>query len=136
MTWFASKLNRRILFLEQVQDPNSAGGLTQTYKQLAKCWAGMEPVGTSAVSYVRDVQVADAPTHRFTVRRSLPAGVDTYGSGVVKATNFVYLLSGNTPTTGRLFRILSASNDDEHDETISFLAKEMGVLDTQKGIIK
>lgn len=136
MTWLASKLNRRILFLEQAQDPNSAGGLTQTYKQLAKCWASCEPVSTSAGSYVRNVQVEDAPTHKFMVRRSVPAGVDTYGEGVVKSTNFVYLLTGNTPTTGRLFRILAASNDGEVDETLSFLAKEMGVLDTQKGIIK
>lgn len=136
MALLINKLNRRILFLEQAQDPSAAGGMKQTYKQLHRCWAGCEPVGTSAASYVRNVQVGDAPTHKFTVRRSLPAGVDVYGDGVVKASNFVFMLSGNSPTSGRLFRILSAANKDEADESIEFLAKEMGALDAQRGIIK
>lgn len=136
MTWLVTTLNRRILFLKQQQDPNTAGGLTQTYKQLARVWAGIKEVGTSAGSFVRNVQVDDAPTHKFTVRRSIPMGVDTYGTGFVKATNFVFLLSSNTPTVGRLFRILSAANVGESDEYIEFLAKEMGMLDTQKGIVR
>ena len=122
--------------MEQVQDPTATGGLAQTYKQLARVWAACEPTGTSAASYVRNVQVGDAPTHKFTVRRSRPMGVDTYGTGVVKAENFVFLLSGQTPTVGRLFRILSAANAGEADEYIEFLAKEMGLLDTQRGIVK
>ena len=136
MAWLVNKLNRRILFLAQVQTPNAAGGATQTYRQLAKVWAGVEPVGASAASYVRNVQVEDAPTHKFTVRRSVPMGVDIYGTGFVTSTNFVYLLSGNTPTTGRLFRILTAVNVGENDESIEFLAKEMGQLDTQRSIVK
>lgn len=136
MTWLVNKLNRRILFLAQVQTPNEAGGATQTYTQLARVWAGVEPVGTSAASYVRNVQVEDAPTHKFTVRRSIPMGVDTYDTGFVKSTNFVFLLGSASSTVGRLFRILTAVNVGENDESIEFLAKEMGQLDSQKGIVK
>jgi hypothetical protein len=136
MTWLASQLSRRILFLVPTQTPNAAGGLTQTYKQLARVWAGVKPVSMSAGSYVRNVQIGDAPTHEFTVRRSIPMGVDTYGTGFVKADNFVFLLSSATPTVGRLFRILSAANVDEIDESIKFLAKEIGQLDAQKGIVQ
>jgi len=136
MAHLINKLNRRIQFLEQVQDPAADGSLTQTYKQVAVCWAGLEPVGTSAASYVRNVQVGDAPTHKFTVRRNTRAGVDVYGEGVVKSTNFVFLLMTSSPAVGRLFRILTAANVGETDESLEFLAKEMGQLDAQRGIIK
>lgn len=134
--WLVDKLNRRILFLAPVQTPNAAGGATQTYKQLAKVWAGFEPVSTSAGSYVRNVQVEDAPTHKFLVRRSVPQGVDIYGTGFVKSDNFVFVLTNSATSEGRLFRILSASNSKEIDESIEFLAKEIGMLDGQRGIIK
>lgn len=136
MTYLLNILNRRILFLEQTQVPNTAGGLTQTYRQLVKCWAGCEPVGTGAAAYVRNVQVEDAPTHKFTVRRSVPGRLDFYGNGVIKSTNFVFLLSNNSPAVGRLFRILKPTNVGENDEYIEFLAKEIGELDAQRGIIK
>jgi hypothetical protein len=138
MTWLVDRLNRRIMFLEPMQKPSDNGGLAQTYRQLGKgpVWAEVKPVGTSAGSYVRNVQIEDAPTHSITVRRSVPMGVDIYGTGFVKADNFIYLLSSNSPSVGRLFRILSASNIDEADESISFLVKEIGQLDTQKGIVR
>lgn len=135
MTWLVNRLNRRILFLSQIQTPNAAGGAEQQYKQLAKVWAGCEPVGGSAGSYVRNVQIEDAPTHKFTVRRSIPMGVDMYDTGMVKSDNFVFLLSTHTPTTGRLFRILHPTNVGEADEYIEFLAKEMGQIDAQRSIV-
>lgn len=135
MTWLVNELNRRILFMEQTQVPNSEGGLTQTYKQLAKVWANLKPVGTSVGSFVRNVQVGDVPTHKFKVRRNRAMGVDTYGTGFVQADTFVFLLGDNSPTVGRLFRIMSASNENENDEAIEFLAKEMGQLDTTRGVI-
>lgn len=136
MTWLINELNRRIMFLEQVQEPQADGSMRQGYRQLLKVWASVKPVSTSAASYVRNVQVGDSPTHQFKVRRSVPAGVDTYGDGVLKSTNFVFLLTTASPMQGRLFRILTAANVDESDECIQFLAKEMGQLDVQRSIIQ
>lgn len=137
MTWLVDRLNRRVQFMEQVQEPNATtGGYTQKYRVLSKVWSGCEPVGTSAAAYVRGVQINDAPTHKFTVRRSIPQGVATAEvGGHVKSDNFIYLLSTHQPQSGRLFRILTASNNLEQDEYIEVLAKEMGVLDTREMII-
>lgn len=136
MSWLINDLNRRILFMELVQTPDTTGDAVQTYKQVARCWAGCKPVGTSAGSYVRNVQVEDAPTHTFKVRRNTRAGIDVYGAGVVKSENFIFLLGGNQPTVGRVFRILKASNAAEADEYLEILAKEIGQLDTTKGVIR
>lgn len=135
MTWLVNELNRRILFLRQEQQPNATtGGARQVYRQLVKVWAGVKELSPGAANYVRNVQTGDAPTHKFTVRRSVPAGVDTYGEGVVKADNFVYLMS--SANVGRLFRITSAANIGEADEYLQFYAKEMGQIDVKQGIIQ
>jgi head-tail adaptor len=136
MTWLSARLNRRIQFMQQTQVPVDDGGIRQTYEVIVpKVWAGMVPVSVSAGSYVRNVQVADAPTHKFTVRKNKTAGVDIHGDGAVKTDHFVFLLSVNAQTTGRLFRILTAMNVEEKDEYIEFLAKEMGTLDTTRGVL-
>lgn len=137
MTWLASKLNRRIQFMKQEQTADAVtGGFKQTYKSLGIAWAGIEPLSVSAAAYVRNVQIEDAPTHKFTVRRNKAADIDIYGDGIVKADYFIFLLSNNIPTTGRLFKILTAMNVDERNEQLQFLAKEIGMLDTLLGVIK
>lgn len=136
MTWLSAKLNRRIQFMKQEQEASSTGGFKQTYKVLEIVWAGIEPISISAAAYVRNVQIEDVPTHKFTVRKNRPANIDIYGDGVVKANYYVFLLNSNIPMTGRLFKILTAMNVDEQDEQIQFLAKEMGMLDTLTGVIK
>ena len=122
--------------MQQEQESASDGSYTQKYKALGKVWAGLEPISASAAAYVRGVQINDAPTHKFTVRKSIPMGVATSEvGGYVKADNFIFLLSTHNPQTGRLFRILGAANSMEQDEFIEGLAKEMGVLDTSRGVM-
>lgn len=136
MTWLSAKLNKRIQIMKQEQEASSTGGFKQTYKSLEIIWAGIEPVSVSAAAYVRNVQIEDAPTHKFTVRKNKAANIDIYGEGIVRADYYVFLLNTNIPTTGRLFKILTAMNVDEQDEQIQFLAKEMGMLDVLTGVIK
>lgn len=135
MTWLVDKLSRRIEFMQQEQTAASDGSYTQQYKVLAKVWAGCEPLSANAAKYIRGVQVEDGPTHKFTVRRSIPMGVDVYGTGFVKADNFIFLLSTHQGTIGRLFRILTAANNMEQDEFIEVIAKEMGSFDTSRGVM-
>lgn len=136
MTWLSAKLNKRIQFMKQEQVASSTGGFKQTYKALEIVWAGIEPISISAGAYIRNVQIEDAPTHKFTVRKNESANINIYGEGVVRADYYVFLLNTNIPITGRLFKILTAINVDEANEQIQFLAKEIGILDTLTGIIK
>ena len=136
MTWLIDKLSRRIMFMQQDQEAALDGSYTQKYKALGKVWAGLEPVSASSAAYVRGVQINDTPTHKFTVRKSIPMGVATAEvGGFVKSDNFFFLLSTHNPQTGRLFRILGAANNAEQDEYIEGLAKEMGVLDVSRGVM-
>lgn len=135
MTFLVDILSRRVEFMSQDQEPNSDGGYTQKYKKLAGAvWAGCKPLSASTASYIRSVQTGDAPTHLFTVRRSVPMGVATgEEGGVVKSDNFIFLLTSNSGTTGRLFRILTSQNVGEMDEYIEIMSKEMGQFDTSRG---
>jgi len=136
MTWLSAKLNKRIQIMKQEQEASSTGGFKQTYNALGIVWAGIEPISVSAAAYIRNVQIEDAPTHKFTVRRNVAGNIDIYGEGIIRADYYVFLLKTNIPTTGRLFKILTAMNVNEDDEQIQFLAKEMGMLDTLTGVIK
>ena len=122
--------------MQQDQAAATDGSYTQKYKVLAKCWAGLEPISSTAAAYIRGVQINDNPTHKFTVRKSIPQGVATSETGgFVKSDNFIFLLSTHAGTTGRLFRILAAANNMEQDEFIEIVAKEMGVFDTSRGLM-
>ena len=122
--------------MTQEQTPNSDGGYTQQYKNLAEVWAGVDPISASAAKYIRSVQIGDAPTHKITVRRSLPMGVATAeAGGFVKADNFIFLLSTTKGTIGRLFRIDAAQNVGELDEYLEVMVKEMGQFDTSRGVM-
>jgi hypothetical protein len=122
--------------MQQEQLDATDGSYTQKYKALAKVWAGVDPISASAAAYIRGVQINDSPTHKFTVRRSVPMGVATAEvGGFVKADNFIFLLSSNPGTVGRLFRILAAANNMEQDEFIEIMAKEMGTFDTSRGLL-
>ena len=136
MTWLVDKLSRRIQFLQQEQIPQSDGGYKQAYKKFGKVWASLEPISPGTAKYIRGVQVSDEATHKFVVRKSVPMGVCTAEiGGYVKADNFFVLLSTHSPQTGRMFRILGASNNMEQDEYIQGVAKEVGVIDTERGVI-
>jgi len=136
MTWLSDKLSRRIQFMRGEQIPNAAGGSTQTYKPLVKVWAGVAQISESAAAaYIRNVQIKDTPTHKFTVRYCLMIGMTSEGGGYIRADNFIFLLSRNSDSVGRLFKIITARNVREADEYVEILAKEMGQLDTLKGVV-
>jgi len=89
MTWLSDKLSRRIQFMRGEQIPNAAGGSTQTYKPLVKVWAGVAQISESAAAaYIRNVQIKDTPTHKFTVRYCLMIGMTSEGGGYIRAYIF------------------------------------------------
>ena len=136
MTWLVDRLSRRIEFMTQEQTPATDGSYTQQYKVLGKVWAGFEPLSANAAKYIRGVQTEDGPTHKVTVRRSIPMGVATVEQGgYVKGDNFIFLLSVHQGTIGRLFRILTAMNNLEQDEYLEVIVKEMGLFDTSRGVM-
>ena len=122
--------------MQQDQTAATDGSYTQKYTPIGKVWAGVEPISSTAAAYIRGVQINDNPTHKFTVRKSIPQGVATAEvGGFVKADNFIFLLSVHAGTIGRLFRILAAANNLEQDEFIEIIAKEMGVFDSSRGLM-
>lgn len=143
MTWLINKLTKRIIFMkgEQIPDPLTGGART-TYEPLVTVWAGIAPLGIHTVysAYIRAVQIMETATHKITVRRNPSIGVVAEGeSGVIKADHFIFQLSSQTPNTGRIYRIIAAAGVTTSgigEEThYDILVKELGILDTGRGVI-
>lgn len=144
MAWIVNDLQYRIIFLRHEQTPDPiTGGMRSTYETLAKVWAGMQPLNMASMwrgaGYVRDVQISEYPTHKFTVRKNPSIGVTSEHNGIIKSDHFILLLNSRTPGFGRLFRIAFASEITTHgagnDSIYEIVAKELGTFDTGRGAL-
>lgn len=77
MSWLTPKLRHRIQLLVPVRVPNAQGGFDRGYRRLLTVWAGISDATKFGMlmQYVRGVQVDEATTHEFTVRKVALAGI-------------------------------------------------------------
>jgi len=136
MTLLRHKLRERVQVRTPVQSPNDDGGFDRSYTTMATIWAGFKAVKKGF--YVRGVQVEEAATHEFLMRRT---AIDTLGGGYsqgfssgfstgyhdlshIKSNCFLFVQRGST-TKGRLFRIHEFEDAKERREYYKIRAEEI-----------
>lgn len=103
----AGQLNRQVVLEKLGSAANLGGGLTETFAPVATVWARMLAIRDSA--YLDGAQVADAATHRVTIRYR-------------DAEDFDHLSEvGST----RRFRVQGVRDPDGRREMLDILAEEL-----------
>ena len=151
MSFIAHKLKHRIQILEVNDEPNSAGGYTRAYNQLARIWAEVKLINPnsiiSGIANVRGVNISDSDSHEFVVRFSSAVGMvsgSTKGlsrefdlafsasfdsmldTDPVKREYFIFLEDGaGNRTRGRLFKINRMQRDEVYKKFIKIKTTQM-----------
>lgn len=106
------EMNRRITIKEHQDMPAMGGGLTQSYPELGKAWAKIEPVGTAI--YTGTQQTGEAVTHRIMFRRRTGLTErDVTSAHVVEYAGYRY-------------RVKRATNMNDADNFVALDVEELG----------
>ena len=100
-----SRLRQRITIQQQSQTPDTGGGFSRSWGNVATVWAEVIPISGREV--LANQQLQGQVTHRITIR---------YRSGVTTAMRVAY--------EGRVFNIRSVLNIRERDDLLEILAEE------------
>lgn len=106
------ELNRRITIKGHQDMPAMGGGLTQSFPEIGRAWAKIEPVGTAI--YFGTQQTGEGVTHRIAYRRRSGMTERDIGSAhVVEYGSYRY-------------RVKRASNMNDADRFVLLEVEELG----------
>lgn len=121
MTWLTPRLNRKIDLCKPVQEPTSDGGFVRDYEIVMTMWAEIVPL--RALTYIRGVQIDEAITHKFIVRKIAVESMGNATLNELKGNYFIFLRE-STVMKGRRFAIKNILNYKEKNEYYEIFVEE------------